>query len=531
MKHIVASLASFVLIACSPTNSDVKFTPDKGDERQYQILNRTKITVDSGNSNQTNTITVHQLQTYKVTQVTPENHFIVDVDYMRLDNDKSQGFSSTQSADKNPRMHAIFSKGFEFTADLTKGTVSNFTAINKEAWQDILKDRGPEVEQEMKKMFNSSVFLTAIPAKVGAKISLPSYQGKTDASLTVLNVSEKYLLAEIVSQQPETKNSEQAPVKFYGRILIEREHGWLSQLALVINAPFERYGYQGIARSSIIMLPKNRQLGDITKQFDYDRESPAFEYTKQDGPSIEEINKPLTQEQIFKSDTGYFRRKDDILDMVYQHNFPYAPEGKFSLTNIVAKNKAGQTIPISLNPLGGVSYSGDGVTFQSLQQYLLTGWDFPAERLKNVTEFNAKAHYKSGQIVPFTLQLNPTKAVNFEYKDLKVELSPVPNQPLTYLVRSMGETNWLTFRIDGAEGAMMKFSLTDINVPKWIALGEKDMLSRASSMQYKTIMQLTFKKRPPSLTFYINAISDKNDFSKNVRFIPLEQYEKIKNAN
>lgn len=526
MKNIVASLASLVLIACSPTNSDVKFSPDQGDERQYQVLNRTKITVDTGNRKQTNTITVHQLQTYKVTQVTPENHFRVAVDYMRLNNDKNQGFQSTQSADKNSKMHAIFSRGFEFTADLAKGTVSDFTAINKEAWQNILKDRGPKVEQEMKRMFNSSVFLAAVPAKVGAKISLPSYQNKTDASLTVLNVSEKYLLAEIVSQEPETKNSEQEPIKFYGRILIEREHGWLSQLALVINAPFERYGYQGIARSSIIMLPKNRQLGDITKQFDYDRETPAFEYTKQDTPSIQEINKPLTQEKIFKSDTGYFRKKDDVLDMVYQHNFPFAPEGKFSLTNIVAKNKAGQTIPISLNPLGAFSYSDNGASFQSLQQYLLTGWDAPAERLKNVTEFNAKAHYKTGKIVPFTLQLNPTKAVNFEYKDLKVELSPVPNQPLTYLVKSMSETNWLTFRMDGAEGAMMKFRSSDINVPQWIALGEKDMLTRASSMQYKTVMQLTFKKLPPSLTFYINEISDKNDFSKNVRFIPLEQYKK-----
>lgn len=530
MKHIVTSLASLVLIACSPTSSDVKFTPGTGEERQYQILNDTEITVNTGSMTQTNTVTVHQLQTYKVTQVTTDNHFKVDVDYMRIDSDVGQKFHSTQSADRNPRMHAIFSEGFEFNADRTTGTISNFTAINKAAWQDILKDRGPKVEQEMKKMFNSSVFLSSIPAKVGAKILLPSYQDKTDASLRVLDVSDKYLLAEIVSQQPEINDSEQEITTFYGRILIEREHGWLSQLALVINAPFERYGHQGKARSRIIMMPKDRLLGDITKQFTHDRESPAFEYTKLDGRSIEEINKQLTQEEIFKSDTGYFNSKDDILDMVYQHNFSFEPTGAFSLTNVVAKNKAGETIPLNLNPLGSFSYS-DGVTFESLQQFLLTGWNAPKERLKYVTEFNAIAHYKPAEMVPFTLQLNPTTPVHFEYKDLKVELSPVPNQPLTYLVKSTGETNWLTFRIDGAEGAMMKFGQPDINVPQWITYGEKNMLSMASSTHHENTIKLTFKKLPQSLTFYINAISSKGSFSQNVRFIPLERYEKIKDAS
>jgi len=237
MKYLVSVVSCFLLSACSFGDADVEFNPKKGEERAYQVYSSTKITVDTDSRTETVNTTSHQLLRYKVLDTGTNSRFEVHVDYMKMRDGQGSGVSSGERAERNPEMHAIFSQGFEFTLNLDDGSVKAFSALNKPVWQAQLAERGLELEQELKKLFSSSVFLNSIPAKEGAIVALPAYQGHANAKLTVLKVTETHVLAQV--------QSDGAQANIYGQLMLERERGWLVQMALVAEAPFERYGFKG----------------------------------------------------------------------------------------------------------------------------------------------------------------------------------------------------------------------------------------------------------------------------------------------
>ena len=178
MKYLVSAFACCVLSACSFVDTDVEFKPERGEERSYQVYSTAKITLDTGRRTETLNTTSHQLLRYKVIDTGPESRFEVLVDYMQIRDGQGGGVSSVEPAERNPEMHAIFSQGFEFTANLNSGSVTDFSALNKPVWQALLAERGAELEQEMKKLFGSAAFIGKIPASVGATVQLPADQGQ-----------------------------------------------------------------------------------------------------------------------------------------------------------------------------------------------------------------------------------------------------------------------------------------------------------------------------------------------------------------
>lgn len=518
MKYLVSVVACCLLSACSFGDADVEFTPEKGEERSYQLYSTSKITVDNGRRTETVNTSSHQLLRYKVLETGKNSRFQVHVDYMNMRDGQGSGVSSGQLADRNPEMHAIFSQGFEFTLNLDDGSIKEFSALNKSVWQAQLAERGAELEHELKKLFSSSAFLSSIPAKTGAVVALPAYQGHANAKLTVLQVTDSHVLAKVES------DSEQA--KIYGQLMLERERGWLAQLALVAEAPFERYGYKGTVRSNVIMLPQQRQLGDLTQRLGFDYDFPAFEYPKQPDIVLDDVNKALTQDVVFAYDAGYFYQQDDLLNLTYQHDFSgYKPEGGFNLTDITAHSADGTVLPLQLSKVGSYSYPEQDGFYQSVQQNLLIGWNAPNELLTQVSEFRAKAHYHGAKLVKLNLTPDPSKTVTLQYEDLQLELSPLPDKPFSYLLKSRGsDKSWLYRHYDGAEGAMVQYLSPPPTGPDWLTSAEQNMLALVSFDQYETTTQFTFTAVPPTLTLYVNTAADSGELTKNIRFIPTLDY-------
>lgn len=519
MKYLASAFACCVLSACSFVDTDVEFKPERGEERSYQVYSTAKITLDTGRRTETLNTTSHQLLRYKVIDTGPKSRFEVHVDYMQIRDGQGGGVSSVEPAERNPEMHAIFSQGFEFTANLNSGSVTDFSALNKPVWQALLAERGAELEQEMKKLFGSAAFISKIPATVGATVQLPAYQGQADANLTVLQVTDTHLLAKV--------ESEQEGGKFYGQMLLERERGWLVQLALIVEAPFERYGYNGTVRSNVVMFEQQRQLGDITRRFEFEHDFPAFEYEAQPELLEDEANTTLTQQEVFPFDTGYFYQNDHLLNVVYQHDFSgVLPEGEFSLTDITAHNARGEVVPLQLSAVHTYSYPDQDGFYKSGRQNLLIGWNAPDKLLEQVTEFSATAHYTAAKLVPLSLTPDPGQTVTAQYEDLQLELTPLAGQPLSYQLKIRNSNkHWLHRRYDGAEGAMVQYLQPQSEAPDWLNGQEKNMLALASSLRYEHIVQFTFQQLPPSLTFYVNAVSADAGFTKKLKFIPVAQYE------
>ena len=519
MKYLSSAFFCYVLSACSFVDSDVEFKPEKGEERSYQVYSTAKITIDTGRRTETLNTMSHQLLRYKVMDTGPESRFEVHVDYMQMRDGQGGGVGSVEPAERNPEMHAIFSQGFEFTANLQNGSVTNFSALNKPVWQALLAERGAELQQEMQKLFGSAAFIRKIPSTVGATVVLPAYQGQADATLTVLQLTDTHLLAKVEGEQQDSK--------FYGHMLLERERGWLVQLALIAEAPFERYGYNGTVRSNVVMFEQQRQLGDITRRFEFEQDFSPFEYQAQPAVQQDEANSTLTQQQVFPFDAGYFYQNDHLLNMVYQHDFAGGiPEGSFSLTDITAYNGAGEVVPLQLSSVQSYSYPDQDGFYKSGRQNLLIGWNGPGKLLDQVTKFSATAQYKAAKLVPLSLVPDPNQTVTAQYNDLQLALTPLAGQPLTYqLTIRNSDKHWLQRRYDGAEGAMVQYLPAHIDAPDWLNGQEQSMLALASSPYYEQSVQFTFKQLPPSLTFYVNAVSATPGFSKQLTFIPVAQYE------
>lgn len=524
MKYLVSVVTCFLLSACSFGDADVEFNPQKGEERAYQLYSNTKITVDNGGRTETVNAASNQLLRYKVIDTGKNSQFEVYVDYLKMRDSQGSSVSSGERAELNPEMHAIFSQGFEFTLNIDDGSVKEFSALNKPLWQAQLAERGIELELELKKLFSSSAFINTIPAKVGAIVALPAYQGHANAKLTVLQVTDSHVLTQVESVGDQTK--------IYGQLLLERERGWLEQMALVAEAPFERYGYKGTMRSNVLMVPQQRRLGDLTQRVGLDYDFPALEYQKPPEVVLDDVNKPLSQEAVFAYDAGYFEQQDDLLNISYQHDFSgYKPEGEFRLTDITAHSADGSVLPIKLNKVGSYSYAEKDGFYRSVEQNLLIGWNAPAELLAQVVEFRAKAHYQGAKLVKLELKPEPTKTVTLQYKDLQLELSPIPDKPLSYLLKSRDATNksWLAGRFDGAEGAMVKYQLALANGPDWLTPAEQNMLALVSSVNYESTTLFNFPAEPPMLTIYVNTAADSSELTKNVRFIPMNDY--MQNTN
>lgn len=520
MKYLVSVFACCVLSACSFFDPDVEFKPELGEERSYQVYSIATITADNGRRTETLKATSHQLIRYKVTDTGTDSRFEVHIDYMRMRDGQGGGVSSVEPAERNPEIHALFSQGFEFTANLRNGSVTEYSALNKPLWQALLAERGAELEQEMKKLFGSATFINKIQATTGATVQLPAYQGQADVTLTVLKVTDTHILTKV--------ESEEEASKFYGQMLLERERGWLVRLTLIAEVPFERYGYHGTMRSNVMMFEQEPHLGDLSQRFKYEHDFPAFEYEQIPAVQLDEINTALTQEAVFPFDSGYFQQQDHQLHLVYQHDFAeIMPTGEFHLTNITARNAQGETLPLQLEESGSYSYPDQNGLYKSVRQNLLVGWNAPAQILEQVEQFNATAQYMAAKMVTLSLTPDPAKTVTAQYEDLQLELAPVPGEPLSYRLTSRGsDKQWLLRRYDGAEGATVQYLQPHSATPDWLSGQEQIMLALASSQHYENQVQFTFKQLPPSLTLYVNAVSDTTVFSKDLTFVAAEQYER-----
>lgn len=333
-KTLMRSLLGFslcvMLAACSNPNKDVEFSPQKGEERGYQVVSRTFISIDTGRGKEQMSSTSQQLARYKVVQTGKETKLELYIDYLKMQDGQS-GFRNSRRASANPELHALFSEGFTLTTDLKAGKVTHFAALNDDVWQALLKDRGTELEAELKKMFSAGTFINTIPAKVGASVTLPAYQGLTDVSLTVLAVTEPHLVAQLSAQPNDGK--------LYGQLMLSRQNGWLEKMLIVADMPFERYGYQGRVRSQVAMMPDSEEYGNLFQQLEYNYQRPEYEYSTPPGSaSVNAGAMPPAKEQVFPWQQGYFVQDDDLLGLHYQHNFAAEQQGRLTLGPVSAIN-------------------------------------------------------------------------------------------------------------------------------------------------------------------------------------------------
>ncbi|MCG9966238.1 hypothetical protein H9J30_20370 [Shewanella sp. PS-2] len=500
-------------------DSTLKFKPKKGEERVYQVYSTMEFNAEKGVPSEIKTSS-NQLVRYKVLDTGLNTRFEMFVDYIDMKDGSKRISNVTSSSTVNPEMHAIFSQGFEFTLNKNDGKIVDFSAKNKPVWQAFLKERGGELEHNLKKLFTSPGIYDEIPAKEGAVVELPTYQHYSKIKLEVLQVTDEYILIQVEGEQN----------KLFGRLMLERDSGWLMQMALIVEENFERFGQKGKIRNNIFIVPQMRMMGSLEHTFSWKYDFSPYKYQNQSEPKLSDINKTLanlTSDTVFGNAEGYYELVYDTLFINYQHEFSdVIVPGRFNLTDVTAYSADGKKTPVQLNKLGHYSIVEKDGFHRSLEEFSLTGWSEPAKQLDSIVEFRAKAHYRSAKQVKLELNPDPTKTVSLQYNDLQLELIPIKDTPRRYMLKTLTEgDSFITWQFDGAEGAMINHQHPSISGPEWLTFNELIMLSLASSARYDYTILFDFPAEPQTLSVYVNTVEDSKTFTKDIRFIPVADYE------
>lgn len=520
-KTALLGLLVTTLTACTNPDKDVVFSPQKDEERQYQVVAYAEIAVDTGRRTERISSHSEQLLRYKVTETGKDTRFEMHIDYLRLREGQGSGVRSSRSASANPEMHALLSEGFAVTADLKTGQVTQFSALNEPVWQALLAERGNEAQAELQKLFGSSAFVNRVPAKVGATIVLPGYHGQDEVKLTVLRVTDSHVLAKLEASPKDGQ--------LYGQIILSRDGGWLEKLVLILELPFERYGYQGTVRSQLAMAPYSATQGSLSRQLEFGYQRPEYEYEAQPDFSLTEANQQLSKEAVFPWDMGYFFQDDDLVNLSYQHNFSgIKADGELQLGALTAVNAQGETLPLQLKAQGRYTYPDEDDFFKSGQQNLMVGWNAPSDLLDEVAELRTEAAFYPAELVALTLIPNPDKAVTKQHGPLTVTLTPVAGEPLRYALTSTGpERYYLTHRYDGAEGALISYPENAFPGPDWLNEKEHNLLDLVMAPYYwqgqRTVL-FQFTRVPTSLTLYANIVAGQPLYQQTLRFVPQDSY-------
>lgn len=519
MRSFLGFSLCVMLAACSNPNKDVKFSPVQGEERGYQAVSRTHISIDTGRGKQQMSSTSQQLARYKVVQTGKETKLELYIDYLNM-RDGQSGLRSSRRASANPELHALFSKGFSLTAGLEAGKLTHFAALNDEVWQALLKNRGTELEAELKKMFSAATFITTVPAKVGATVTLPGYQDLTDVTLTVLALTDEQLTAQLAAELDDGK--------LYGQLVLSRQSGWLEKMLMVADLPFEQYGYAGRVRSQVVMVPDSEMYGSLFQQLEYNYQRPVYEYTTPPELASVTTMQPLTRQQVFPWPQGYFVLNDDLLGVNYQHDFSAGQQGRLKLTAISAQNSAGEPIPLQLRSQRLYTYANDDRFVKSSQQNLLVGWNEPDELMNDVAQLSAEAGFYPAELITLRIKPDPANTVTVSEGELTVTLSPVPDEPQTYKLTASGNERYqLLQRYDGAEGAMISYPGAQFSGPDWLTEDERNALDLVMAPYYNDAQNVTifqFKQLPAELTLYASVYADKPLYRQNIQFLPHDKY-------
>lgn len=504
MHHFFIILITLILYACSP-NTEVNFDPSASDERDYWTYSDTFVSGSFESSSTT------MLQHFKVTNTDPLK-LNVSVDYINLNVNGETVINSTESKaieDSDKHLAALFNQGFTLTIDTTSGQLVDFKGNDKATWQKVLNHGGQRVVNMLKKNVLSPRVIQTIPAKVGTKISLPSFAGKS-ASLEVIKVTDKKVYSRLTSGETD-KNT-----KLIGEMVLNREGGWLEKLVMVLENTLSLYGKEYKTHTRFVMMPKEQP---IIFNFNYSGDGSSWYGYKYMLENKEPL-KVTKGSELLPFDTGAFTLNDNMdielyipLQLSPRHN-----RGSIKSRNIEVFDTQGSLMDIELAySQTKIPHDGESINQQAFK---VVGWNNQIEQ-KKIGHINATIDYYPTHY--FSKTINWTgKKQTFDIHGMKVTVTPdkkdpsiitVSNYPANdrqYLRAYFG--NYDDIQTRNGNGAASQ---------EWLNLGDRIMLRRLTMLNDA---QFKLSTLPKDIIFYLSETADSPSFSKSMEFIPPHQY-------
>lgn len=239
---IVAAAGVALFKARTPT---LTFAPAAGDTHRYHMGNRVTVAVDGRGLE--DTVASHGIATYRVTEPGDPLRLHADIDLLNIDINDRPAVSSVDLDPRTADATRVMRDGFDMTwAD--DGDVA-VTAVNQSAMKTLDERFARLGDNPFEQAVLGPGVPAGIPAREGAQISLDSFQGLDGVTLTVDRLAEDrawlsvsgdvdQLPADsplIQRMAPPTDDIDVSDVHMAARLVVDRAHGWIHDMTLIVH--------------------------------------------------------------------------------------------------------------------------------------------------------------------------------------------------------------------------------------------------------------------------------------------------------
>ncbi|MES1924788.1 hypothetical protein T31B1_05655 [Salinisphaera sp. T31B1] len=448
MAALVLSVAAgaAVFFNLRESTPSLVFVPSAGDQYRYRVGNRVNVKIDGRSLD--HKATAYGLVSYRVVDAGEPLHLHADIDLLDLQFDYRSVLSSLDldpGAPYTTQVAEALDAGFDLRQ--ARDGRMQITAVNKAAMQELTKQFDRFGGDPFSQAVLGPAVPPGIPAREGARVKLDGFQGFDGLTVTVdaldetsarLSVSGEFdtLAADsplIQRMAPPTDAIEISDVRVAARMNVDREHGWIEDMTLVIHlrmAVGERaatmrsitYAHRddhllaGSTRTPLdgfSMLPIEAVQGSDLMQAQYSgvfAPPPMHEPP----PRIE----PIDSTQILMSARGH------VMMYLNDGDTPWLPYGSLELQNATALDANGKPvdIPLAYNRMNYDDADGGGWLFD----LVALGWESP--ELSNIAEVRADIGYRRRETgEPVTLVLDDRRHV-LEHGDARAVAEPIAGE-------------------------------------------------------------------------------------------------------
>lgn len=529
----IATIAiSIFYINSSPKT--VSFKPKKGEEKTYYSVS----TIDVKADWRSEKISVFSGFRFIVEDVSNNiATLLLKTDFIMLDGPGSVDFNNIDASSYDP-LTKLYKDGISYKIDLSNGKLISFEIINKELQEELKKkiENDPiyakEIMDELNAYISQPITTFSIPKILGANITIEDFQKVKNINYTVDALTDKEISISTLASEDNKS--------ILSSITLYNDSGWPK--TIVLSNSFQENKF-GTNVNGVLNFALSDDIDFILNYVPFinngaaimDFHNSQYDIFYVDKENIKTNN--TSYSDIFYSDIGAFY---DQISLSYPID-TFNVRGKILLKNIETFDTNGNKINMKTTQIKDPAALGYGFysNLFPVSYLIINGWDIKEQKY-DIDSFGADLEYYDIKITPIDVVLDKTKKNTYEKDGAKAHFEYIKSEGSTSIFK-------VTFE-QKKDSKFNQYSMTYKN-PLY-AIGspymDVDMLENenidsfwAMNYQYakdKKIEEMPYEfylyadSKEENITIYHKYYENKPSFSKYVKFIHIDEFEKDINS-
>ncbi|RUO32932.1 hypothetical protein [Aliidiomarina soli] len=485
---VLASLL-FVLAACSSEQAKVSnFQPEPGEHRRYQLVSSTEVTrLDAGGEDYSERIQKTELRSYQVTDSGSNRvNLAVQPDYLHTQADSGYSFGSVIGAmnDQDATLLEALAEGSMLQVSLDDGHI---TSPLSSSYTDARRSLMGSLDR-LQEVLTQPGLVSGMQFKPGATrdIEDDTNSGLDGFTLRVTALYDKHVLFTIESDTDDS-------IQLYGRMLVERETGWLDRAGVVIKRELTADGDKHEVRSVMSLTAADWPYAELLQY--NNQEGMDIDYTRLPG-NLDHLIDATTQ-QIFPDSTGTVEVNGDRITLEYEHLLNEAEEaGQFNFTEIEAFNAQGDALELQFQALRPFSYKRTDGPLISYAEAFPLGWDGVESGLAQVDRIEATMQWFPQQLELIPIDVPTQGSTELTHGGAQARLQATDNRREFDLYLYPTPHQLFGVQVYGAESGVLH-SLAIDDGADWLSDNERSKLNVIQYGEYPVRIRLSFRDQVP----------------------------------